>query len=139
MQIKDDEQAKKYIWDQMDGLRREVNMSFNGNYDQGYIVEKLRNIAKTYGIEFETRDRYKKDAAELAKDYELEDTSNFGFFDYILESIINGQHNQAQDLIDEMDTNSLRGFHEYLFNMDDQISGEAEQKAMRMLQEHIVG
>jgi len=49
-----DDGAQNYVKGQLEGLQREINFSFNGEYDPKYISEKLQNIAKTYGIKLKS-------------------------------------------------------------------------------------
>lgn len=52
----------------------------------------------------------KKYAETLAKSYELEDRTANGFFNYIVESLINGNRNQVKELFNEMKPESQREF-----------------------------
>lgn len=52
----------------------------------------------------------KKYAEELAKDYELEEENEYGFFQYIVESLINGNPQQVKNLFNEIHKESQQDF-----------------------------
>jgi len=67
----------------------------------------------------ESKTEVKKDAAELAEYYELKETNSSAFFDYIIESKINGNSGQCSSLFSEMTNESQLTFLTQYLNTED--------------------